>query len=224
MTPSVLSLEGVFKTFDNPCRPHVLKDIDLEVKAGDFVAITGPSGQGKSTLLSISGGLLRPDSGVVRYKGESLYDLDDSRLDDIRSSSVGFIFQKPKMFAALTARENIQFALRRRLGRLALGTADEALASYGLEDAADNLPSQLSYGQLRRLSIARALALKPELLLVDEPTNDLDERWCEKAMQDLSRMAGEHNCAVVVVTHDTRYAPLVPKRYELDGEGLHLCV
>jgi len=224
MTEPVLALEGVSKSFEGACRPHVFADVDLEVRPGEFVAVTGPSGQGKSTLLSVAGGLLRPDAGVVKFKGESVYHMPEARLDKVRSAGIGFIFQKPRTFAALTARENLRFALKRRHGKQTFERAEKALASYGLEDVADNLPSQLSYGQLRRLSIARTLAMEPELLLVDEPTNDLDETWCEKVMADLAGVASELGCAVVVVTHDTRYVPRVPVRYELTGEGLHPCV
>ena len=191
MREPVLALEGVAKSFEGACRSHVLRDVDFAVCSGEFVAVTGPSGQGKSTLLSVAGGLLRPDAGIVKFKGESVYDMPEVRLGEVRSAGIGFIFQKPRTFAALTARENLVFALRRRYGKGALERAEKALASYGLEDVVDNLPSQLSHGQLRRLSIARTLALEPDLLLVDEPTNDLDETWCEKVMADLADAAGE---------------------------------
>ena len=209
---SLLTFNGVGKTFSG-----------IGGSTGQFVAVTGPSGQGKSTLLAIAAGLLPPDQGDVLFCDESVYRMSESRMNTYRTEDLGFILQKPKTFAALTAYENLLFTLKRRFGREAKERAEAALEAYGLTEVADNLPSQLSFGQLRRLSIARTLALEPRLLLADEPTNDLDVRWCDRVMDDLAAFAAQEGRAVIMVTHDTRYAPRVPIRYQLREEGLTRC-
>lgn len=219
---TLLVFENVSKSFPGFLRPSVLKDVSFGVEAGQFVAITGPSGQGKSTLLSIAAGLLPPDGGRVLFNGESLYDLPERQLDRLRSRDVALMFQKPKAFAALTASENLCFALKPRFGRDAQAKAAQALESYGLAEVTDSLPSQLSFGQLRRLAIARTLALEPKVLLADEPTNDLDTFWCEQVMADLQAFAGRGG-AVVMVTHDTRYMDRASIRFDLGEQGLVGC-
>ncbi|MBQ3385760.1 MAG: ATP-binding cassette domain-containing protein [Eggerthellaceae bacterium] len=220
---SLLTFENITKSFSSGTKTTVLNHISFDVDPGQFVAITGPSGQGKSTLLAIAAGLLAPDEGDVLFDGESVLRMPEPRLNAYRSRDLGFIYQKPKTFAALTAYENVFFALKQRFGRDAKERAEAALEAYGLADVADNLPSQLSFGQLRRLAITRTLACEPRMLLADEPTNDLDVRWCEQVMADLAAFAAKEGRAVVMVTHDTRYVPLVPVRYRLSGEGISPC-
>lgn len=203
---ALLELDGVVKAFrsEPPVRP--LDGLSLTVRAGELVCVTGVSGKGKSTLLNVAGGLLRPDQGTVRFKGDDLYGLAPHALDALHRCGIGFVFQSPYLFQALTARENLTFALGLANRADADGLADEALKAFGLLERADHLPCELSVGQRRRLVIARALQADHDLILADEPTNDLDESWSETVFARLRAFADAPGKAVVLVTHDAAYA------------------
>lgn len=216
-------LKHVTKAFEGIDR-KVLSDVSLTIESGDFAVITGASGQGKSTLLNVMGGLLAPDEGSVVLAGIDLSDAPAQTADELRLRHVGFAFQNPYAISALTAWENLVFFTRKALGvRAVEDRVRSMMERYGLVECASNLPSQMSRGQLRRLSIARCLLTDAPLMLVDEPTNDLDSHWCDVVLDEFGELAlsGEH--AVVMVTHDARCVERGSKRLILDSNGELRC-
>lgn len=213
----VVELSGVVKEFRAvpPVRP--LDGVSLVVEPGQLVAITGVSGKGKSTLLNVMGGLLRCDEGTVLFKGRNLADFSAPQMDALHRSGIGFVFQSPHLFQALTARENLVMAMRSARQKVNLAAIEEVLEALGLADRADHLPAELSVGQRRRLVLARTLLIGHELLLADEPTNDLDADWSEVVYQKFRSFADEGDRAVVMVTHDAAYAARADKVYVLEG-------
>jgi putative ABC transport system ATP-binding protein len=202
-------LTGV--TRDYPKGRHTvqaLQGVDLVIEDGEWLAVQGPTGHGKSTLLQILGGLDRPTKGVVDLAGRDLARLSESRLTKVRAASIGFIFQTFNLIPTLSAQENVETALvplsvtpaeRRKRAR-------EALAEVGLGERASHLPSELSGGQQQRVAIARALVKRPGVLLADEPTGNLDEGTRDDIMALLERMWREHGLTLVMVTHDSAVA------------------
>ena len=187
---------------------HALAGVDLTIEDGDWLAIQGPTGHGKSTLLQILGGLDRPTSGSVELAGRELTKLRESQLTRVRATSIGFIFQTFNLIPTLSAQENVETALV-PLGVTAAERRDRAalaLAEVGLGDRARHLPSELSGGQQQRVAVARALVKRPIVLLGDEPTGNLDEGTRDEIMALLERLWREHGLTLVVVTHDSSVA------------------
>jgi ABC-type lipoprotein export system ATPase subunit len=186
----------------------VLDGLDLSVAAGEFVAVTGRSGAGKTTLLSILGGLERPQVGEVRVGGVDLSTLGSNALAGYRRSTVGFVFQDFGLISPLSAAENVELALAfasvrgsRRARR-----ARELLDAVGLGDRARHRPAALSGGESQRVAIARALANHPRLVLADEPTGNLDDTSASLVLDLLASLPAEHECTLVVVTHNHQVA------------------
>ena len=187
---------------------HALQGVDLVIEDGEWLAIQGPTGHGKSTLLQILGGLDRPTKGVVDLAGRNLARLSEGKLTKVRAASIGFIFQTFNLIPTLSAKENVETALV-PLGMAAAERrkrAGEALAEVGLGERASHLPSELSGGQQQRVAIARALVKRPGVLLADEPTGNLDEGTRDDIMALLERMWREHGLTLVMVTHDSTVA------------------
>ncbi|MDD3853812.1 MAG: ATP-binding cassette domain-containing protein [Syntrophomonadaceae bacterium] len=190
-----------------------LDKVSFKLEAGDFAAIEGPSGIGKSTLLYTIAGLLEPSEGKI-----SLFEKDMSRLSDrersrLRAEKIGFVFQEAILLQALTVKENLLFTQKYNKKKDS-ERIDKLLEKFGLTDRIKFLPYQLSVGQRRRLVMARALLNDPILLLADEPSNDLNEAWIEiimEALKDISKKGG----AVIMVTHDPQLAAQAGKRYYL---------
>jgi putative ABC transport system ATP-binding protein len=187
---------------------HALDGVDLVIADGDWLAIQGPTGHGKSTLLQILGALDRPTSGMVRFGGQDLARLRESQLTDVRAASIGFIFQSFNLIPTLSAQENVETALvplrvpaaeRRERAR-------RALADVSLGDRAWHLPSELSGGQQQRVAIARALVKKPKVLLADEPTGNLDEGTRDEIITLLDQLWAELSLTLVMVSHDSTVA------------------
>ncbi len=190
---------------------HALQGVNVVIGDGDWLAIQGPTGHGKSTLLQILGALDRPTSGTVELNGQDLTGLRESQLTKVRATSIGFIFQTFNLIPTLSAQENVEAALvpldvdagqRRERAR-------QALAEVGLGDRARHLPSELSggqQGQQQRVAIARALVKKPGVLLADEPTGNLDEGTRDEIMTLLEQLWREHGLTLVTVTHDSSVA------------------
>ncbi len=176
-----------------------LKQVTLEVRAGELLAMLGPSGSGKSTLLNIVGGLDRPTSGRVWYRDWELTAATQSELTRYRRENVGFVFQFYNLVPNLTARENIMVATEISRDPLDI---DEALDLVGLLDRADHFPSQLSGGEQQRVAIARALAKNPDLLLCDEPTGALDFETGKRVLRLLVDVKEELGKTVIVITHN----------------------
>ena len=175
-----------------------LDDVDLEIKRGELLVILGSSGSGKSTLLNMLGGMDRPDSGSIRFRGKDISRLNDKGMTDYRRRSVGFIFQSFNLIAELTVRENV--ALTADTSRDAR-IVDHMLDMLGLSDKKNSYPSQLSGGQQQRTAIARALAGRADLLLCDEPTGALDYDTGKQILIQLEALAREQGKTVVIVTH-----------------------
>ncbi len=181
---------------------HALCGVDLNVAAGEVLMMMGPSGSGKTTLLSIMGCILRATSGSVKIDGLEVANLRENKLPEVRLKHFGFIFQGFNLFPALTARENVELALK--LKGMSKKTAATLLEQVGLGDKLKSYPSDLSGGQKQRVAIARALAGDPPIILADEPTAALDSQSGLTVMEILSGLARERQRAVVVVTHDNR--------------------
>jgi putative ABC transport system ATP-binding protein len=187
---------------------QALDGVNLTIDAGEFLAVQGPTGQGKSTLLLLLGGLDRPSSGSVIFEGRDLARLREAELARLRAAEFGFVFQTFNLIPTLTAQENVETALvatgvpARERHRLALGMLEE----LGLFDRAGHLPSELSGGQQQRVAIARALVKRPRVLLADEPTGNLDERTRDEIIGLLEQLWRERGITLVVVTHDSAVA------------------
>ena len=197
-------LSGVTKEY-NHGTVLALRGVDLEVPDGGWLAVRGPTGQGKSTLLQLMGGLDRPTGGTVEFEGRDLGRLSEAAATRVRARSIGFVFQAFNLIPTLNAMENVETALapfgvrgaeRRR-------RAAAALADVGLADRADHLPTELSGGQQQRVAIARALVKEPAVLLADEPTGNLDEDTRDDIIGLLARVWREQHLTMVVVTHDS---------------------
>lgn len=187
---------------------QALDGVDLTIDQGDFLAVQGPTGQGKSTLLLLLGGLDRPSSGSVGFEDRDLAELSEAELAGLRSTAFGFVFQTFNLIPTLTAQENVETALVptsvpvHERHELALAMLDE----LGLADRATHLPSELSGGQQQRVAIARALVKKPRVLLADEPTGNLDEKMRDEIIGLLEQLWQERGLTLVVVTHDSAVA------------------
>ena len=195
-----------------------LKDVSLVVNKGDFIAVEGPSGIGKSTLLYVMGTLLQSDEGSYTFEGQDVSKFGDDKKSELRAKKVGFLFQDSTMIQALTLRENLLFT-QGVGGKKDTKKVDELLYRFGLEDRADFFPHQLSGGQRRRAMAARALIHDPALILADEPTNDLDEHWSEEIIRVLKEQT-EKGTAVVMVTHNSRWAQEATRRCRLEDGAL----
>jgi putative ABC transport system ATP-binding protein len=203
-------LTGVSKIYRKGGREiPAVRDLDLQIRAGEWLAVQGKTGHGKTTLLQILGGLDRPTRGQVEFAGEGdLGAAKEARLRNIRAGSFGFIFQTFNLIPTLSARENVEAALI-PLGMGSAGRktrAEQALASVGLADRAQHLPGELSGGQQQRVAIARALVKEPRVLLADEPTGNLDEDTRDEIIGLLDALWRERGLTLVLVTHDSAIA------------------
>jgi putative ABC transport system ATP-binding protein len=199
-----------------------VQDVSLSARSGEVVAILGPSGSGKTTLLSMFGCMLRPTSGVITIHGERVSDLPESQLPWVRRRYVGFIFQSFNLFAALTAAENVEVVLQlkgleRRTRRQ---EALRLLDLVGLAERVDFLPRDMSGGERQRVSIARALAGDPPLILADEPTANLDAKNGEQVMKMLHAVTRSEGRTVIIVTHDHRVMPYIDRSVRIEDGRL----
>jgi putative ABC transport system ATP-binding protein len=217
----MISLQSVTKTYQTPAGAFsALRGIDLEIRAGEFVAIVGKSGSGKSTLLNMAGGIDHPSSGSVTVGGTAIHTLTENQLASWRGRKVGFVFQFFQLLPTLTAAENVMlpmdfcrtFPPRERRKR-----ALDLLDRVGVAPQADKLPSALSGGEQQRVAIARALANDPPVILADEPTGNLDSVTARAVLELLHKMASE-GVTVVIATHERDIAGVIDRTIEMaDG-------
>lgn len=187
---------------------QALQGVNLSIQAGEMVALVGPTGSGKTSLLMLLAGLEEPDSGEVTLLGRALADLSDDGVTDLRSQAVGFIYQNYNLFPGFTVRENIGLPLRLMLRPPfdAERRADELLTAFNLTALAQRYPNELSGGQQQLVAVARALAAKPPLILADEPTANLDSNAARQIVTRLRALADSGDHGVLLATHDLRTA------------------
>lgn len=205
----LIELRGLTKAYGSgDAAFEALRGIDLQIAAGDFVAIMGPSGSGKSTLINILGCLDTPTSGSYRYQGIAVEKLDPNQRSLLRRHAMGFIFQGFNLLARTSALENVELPLLYRgLSRSTRrAAATETLASVGLPTKLRNTPTELSGGQQQRVAIAQAIVTRPSTLFADEPTGNLDTRTTDEIMTLLTRLNQEQGITIVMVTHEDSVA------------------
>ncbi len=203
----VLAVSDVVKVFEEGSqRVEVLRGVSLSVAPGEVLALEGPSGSGKTTLLSIMGCILTPTSGRIEVAGAEVDPRKARGLREVRRRSIGFVFQQYNLFPALTALENVEYALniKGHRGSAARQEATRALTKTGLADRLHFLPRDLSGGQKQRVAIARALAGSPDVLLADEPTANLDTAVGAQILDLFRELSKQENKGLVIVTHDPK--------------------
>ena len=221
MNPAVIRAEGIAKTVPTAeGRLTILDGIDLEINAGETLAVTGASGSGKTTLLGILAGLDVPSAGRVHLLGQELTALDEERRARIRGEHVGFVFQTFQLLGSLTALENVMLPAELRGASAARWEARELLEKVGLGERASHYPRQLSGGEQQRVGIARAFASRPTVLFADEPTGNLDTATGAKVIELLFQLNEEFGATLVLVTHDERLAGRCGGAVELNGGRL----
>jgi putative ABC transport system ATP-binding protein len=220
----LVEVADVHKTYGKDSQAvQVFAGVELEIEAGEYLALMGPSGSGKSTLLNMLAGLDKPDSGTIRVDGVDLTRLRSRQLADWRARHIGFVFQFYNLLPVLTAAQNVELPLlltslskddRAERVEIALGVA-------GLVDRSDHFPRQLSGGEQQRVGIARAIVSDPTMILADEPTGDLDATSADDILTLLDRLNGEFDKTIVMVTHDAHAAERAHSTMHLDKGVLH---
>jgi len=184
----------------------ILESVNLDLSAGEVLAVVGPSGSGKSTLLGVLAGLDSASSGTVMLQGQPLHELDEDGRAAVRAGAVGFVFQSFQLLPGLSALENVMLPLELANIADARSHATQQLAAVGLEDRLSHLPAQLSGGEQQRVALARAFVVTPSVLFADEPTGNLDRATGDKIIDLMFQLRAEHNTALVLVTHDQQLA------------------
>ena len=215
---SLLSVRNLFKSFSEGGEEiHVLRGINLELQAGERLAVVGESGVGKSTLLHILGTLDRPTKGKILYQGQEIPVGDETALSHFRNQVIGFVFQFHYLLPDFSALENVMFPALIQGVELerAKGDAERLLELVGLKDRMTHRPGKLSGGEQQRVAVARSVILQPKLILADEPTGSLDFRIGEEVQELLFRLNGENGAALVVATHNREFAAKIGKQVVL---------
>jgi putative ABC transport system ATP-binding protein len=220
--PVVLSIRGLAKSYPGPRPRSVFAGVDLELAAGEYVAVRGESGSGKSTLLNLVAGLDRPDAGTIALEGVALAALDDDALTLLRRRAMGFVFQAFHVLPYLDVAQNV--ALPLLLNGVLDGAGEarvrEILGAVGLADRAASRPGELSGGELQRVAIARALVHRPRLVLADEPTGNLDPEAAAQVIELLRASVKREGAAGILVTHSPLAAASADRVYTLTADGL----
>ena len=207
---SLLSGRNLVKRYGNA---YALAGVDIDIAAGEVLAIVGPSGSGKTSLLHVLAGILKADQGQIRLAGQSIDQLSETRRSELRRTEFGFVFQSGMLVSELTAEENV--ALPLLLGgrdkNMAMSTARTWLGRLGLEGKETRRPGELSGGEAQRVAIARAIAHRPKVIFADEPTGALDTKTGHATVHALIEAARETGAAVIIVTHDRELAATLPR-------------
>ncbi|MFL5741301.1 MAG: ABC transporter ATP-binding protein [Flavisolibacter sp.] len=215
----MITIKDLYKSFgDN----HVLRGVNLDVCQGENVVVLGRSGTGKSVLIKIISGLLKPDRGTVLVLGKNVNDLNDKQWQELRLK-IGFSFQNSALYDSMTVRENLEFPLVRHKPHLKKGQVNEevrnVLDAVGLLQAINQMPSELSGGQRKRIGIARTLILRPEIMLYDEPTAGLDPITCLEINELINEVQIKFNTTSIIITHDLTCAKATGDRMAMLLEG-----
>jgi len=218
----VVVIKDLYKSFEDS---EVLKGLDLELYKGENIIVLGRSGSGKSVLIKIIIGLLKPDSGTVEVLAEKIHELDKKELIKLRLK-IGFLFQHSALYDSMTVRENVEFPLVRNMRNMSKSkinkAVEEVLDAVGLTDTIDQYPAELSGGQEKRVGIARTLILKPELILYDEPTSGLDPVTCEEINKLIMKVKERYKTSSIIITHDLACAKQTGDRILMLSEGKFL--
>jgi putative ABC transport system ATP-binding protein len=219
---TILRLDGVDKEYAEPQGTlKILKKLRLAVRRGEIVMITGPSGSGKTTMLQVAGCLIRPTAGTVEIAGRDLGRAPEADRLEARRQHLGFVFQNFHLLAALPVAENVALGLRLRRQPVDAGRVHDMLETLGIGAKARKYPKHLSGGEKQRVAIARALVGRPDLLLADEPTSQLDSNSAATVGRLLRQAARELDTAVVVTTHDPRLGDVADRRVSLESGSIH---
>lgn len=222
MQETVISIRDLKKSFENRT---VLDGIDLEIGKGENMAVLGRSGSGKSVLIKIISGLIKPDSGTVKVFGEEINELSGKALQELRMK-IGFSFQNSALYDSMSVRENLAFPLVRNKRHLQQSEIDQAIASVlndvGLPETIDQMPSELSGGQRKRIGIARTLIMKPEIMLYDEPTSGLDPITSIDINNLIVKVQQQYNASSIIITHDLTCAKTTANKVTMIVEGRFL--
>lgn len=220
--PMLIQVENVYKHYtQHKTVIEVLGGVHMQIAVGEMVAIVGPSGAGKSTLLQLMGGLERPGKGTIRYRNVDLLQLRDDQLADFRNRHIGFVFQFHHLLSEFSALENTMMPalIQRRRKHEAQQEAQQLLVEVGLGDRLHHRPGELSGGEQQRVAVARALINKPDVVLADEPTGNLDRGTGQSIQKLLRRLNEELQQTFVIVTHDREFAAHMDRAVSLvDGK------
>lgn len=197
----MIELINITKTYEDGGKTQALKGVSLSIKKGEFVAIMGPSGSGKSTLMHIIGALDTPTSGTYNLDGESVHELDDDRLSDIRNRKIGFVFQAFNILPRMNILKNVALPLAYINDPDRIQKATKVLERVGLADQTSKNPNEISGGQKQRVAIARAIITNPSIILADEPTGNLDSKTGDEIMHLFQELNAQGN-TIVMVTHE----------------------
>ncbi len=204
---NVIEIKDLVKIYNGgEVQVKAVNGITIDFEEGEFTAVVGPSGSGKTTFLNMLGGLDRPTSGSVKIGGTDVWDLSSRKLIDFRMNNIGFVFQSYNLIPVLTAGENVEFImhLQGRPKKERENRTKELLEAVGIGDRIKSRPSKLSGGQQQRVAVARALASKPEFILADEPTANLDSQSTSELLELMSQMNKKYNTTFIFATHDQR--------------------
>lgn len=222
MPDAVISIKGLKKSFENNV---VLNGIDFEINKGENIAVLGRSGSGKSVLIKIISGLIKPDSGTVKVLGQEIDKVSRKELQELRTK-IGFSFQSSALYDSMSVRQNLAFPLSRNKLDLSASEIEQSIESVlndvGLLQTIDQMPSELSGGQRKRIGIARTLIMKPEIMLYDEPTAGLDPMTCIDINSLILKVQQQYNATSIIITHDLTCAKTTADKVTMIVDGKFL--
>lgn len=217
----VLSIETLYKAFGEN---KVLNGFSLHLKKGENLVLMGRSGSGKSVLIKCLVGLIKPDGGTIKILGKNIATLEQKEMDELRTT-IGFLFQGSALYDSMTVRENLEFPLRRHTKKLTQKEIEslvfETLESVGLKHTVDLMPAELSGGMQRRIALARALILKPKIIIYDEPTTGLDPITSKEIIELMNNIQEQYKTSSLIITHDVDCARVVSNRIILLLDGVN---